>query len=205
MLLRRETTDPWQAKTAARILSSADRAHRMIRDLLDFTQARLSGGIPVRAGPMDLHDIAQHVVEETRIASPDRDIQVEFKGDGRGEWDADRIAQVLTNLVSNALAYSPQGTPVRVELRDEGDAVVASVQNQGTPIAPELLPRLFEPLTRGQRQGRDKGSRSIGLGLYIVDHIVRAHGGTVGVRSSAEEGTTFTVHLPRRPAGPATP
>ena len=117
-------------------------------------------------------------------------------GEGGGEWDGDRLAQVVTNLVTNALAYSPAGTPVRVETRGEDGTVLLRVHNTGKPIPPELLPRLFEPMTRG-RAGGDAASRSIGLGLFIVANIVHAHGGTIEVRSEASEGTTFTVRLPR--------
>jgi signal transduction histidine kinase len=136
------------------------------------------------------------VVEEVRLAHPDREVRVVSSGDGTGEWDGDRLAQVITNLVNNALAYSPPGTPVRVETRGVDGSVLLGVHNAGRPIPPELLPHLFEPMTRG-RSG-DSGSRSIGLGLFIVANIVHAHGGTIEVRSEEGEGTTFTVKLPRR-------
>jgi sigma-B regulation protein RsbU (phosphoserine phosphatase) len=198
LLLRREDTQPWQAKTAARIVSSAERAHRMIRDLLDFTQARLGSGIPVRPAPIDLHELAYQVVEEARTAHPERELLLTRLGDGLGSWDADRIAQVLSNILGNALRYGQEDTPVRIETEGQREQVFLRVHNQGTPIAPELLPHLFEPLTRGgTRLGHS--DRSIGLGLYIVRQIVLAHGGTVEVHSTAAEGTTFTVRLPRAP------
>ncbi|WNG32586.1 PAS domain-containing protein [Archangium violaceum] len=201
LMLRREDTQPWQAKTAARIVSAAERAHRMIRDLLDFTQARMGGGIPVRPVPCDAHELTQHVVDEARTAHPERDIQVSRSGDGQGRWDSDRIAQVLANILGNALKYSPEGSPVWVESQGGEAEVVLRVRNAGDPITPELLPRLFEPLTRGS--GRlERSDRSIGLGLYIVRQLVLAHGGTVEVQSTAADGTTFTVRLPRVP--PAT-
>jgi phosphoserine phosphatase RsbU/P len=196
LMLRRESIDPWVARSAARIVSSADRAHRMIRDLLDYTQARMGGGIPIRPEPLDLHELTEQVVEEARAAFPERSLQLSHAGDGRGRWDADRVAQVLSNVVTNALKYSPAGTPVRVESRGEGGGMLVRVQNAGAPIAPELLPRIFEPLQRG---GGHLGfsDRSIGLGLYIVRELVLAHGGQVHVESTQEEGTTFTVQLPR--------
>jgi PAS domain S-box-containing protein len=196
MLLQRDTIEPWQVKTTARIMSCAERAHRLIRDLLDFTQARMSGGIPVRPAPVDFHELTLQVVEETRAAHAERDLQVSQRGDARGEWDADRIAQVVFNLLGNALKYSPEHTPVRVETQGEAERVVLRVHNAGEPIAADLLPRIFEPLRRGKR--RAKGSdRSIGLGLYIVRELVLAHGGSVEVSSTEAEGTTFTVWLPR--------
>ncbi len=195
-LLRREELDAQTVRSAARILGSAERATRLVRDLLDFTQTRLGGGIPLQRRELDLRELARQVVEEVQAAHPERELRVEARGSGQGAWDADRIAQVLTNLASNAVSYSPAGTPVTVRVRGEGEDVVLEVHNLGTPIPREALGRLFEPMQRAA-QGVDLTSRSVGLGLYIVDQLVRAHGGTVEVRSTAEEGTTFTVRLPR--------
>jgi signal transduction histidine kinase/CheY-like chemotaxis protein len=185
-----------QLKAAHRIASSCERATRLIRDFLDFTQARLGTGIPLKRRAMDLDDVTRHVVDEVLQAHPERQVQVETAGDGHGEWDPDRIAQVLTNLVGNALAYSPPDTPVRVTARGEPGFALLEIHNEGTPISPEMLPRLFEPLTRGAPTA-GQHSRSIGLGLYIVREIVRGHGGTVEVASSQAAGTTFRVRLPR--------
>jgi signal transduction histidine kinase len=195
-LLRQEELDTRSTRAASRILSSAERAARMIRDLLDFTQARLGGGISLERRPTDLRQLVQQVLDEVEVTCPDRHIEVRQEGDAWGEWDSDRMAQVVTNLVSNALKYSPGETPVRVEVRGEDEAVVLSVHNQGDPIPANLLPRLFEPLRRGTLQ-MDRTTRSIGLGLYIVKHLVEAHGGTVSARSTEGRGTTFTVRLPR--------
>lgn len=135
-----------------------------------------------------------------RISHPERDLRVEARGDGGGAWDADRLAQVVQNLVSNALKYSPEDTPVTVRSWDGEDGRVSfSVHNVGTPIPPEALGRLFQPMERLSSQV-DRLGRSVGLGLYIVKHVVDAHGGTVDVTSAAGEGTTFTVWLPRRRA-----
>ncbi|MDY7230170.1 GAF domain-containing protein [Hyalangium rubrum] len=185
-----------QLKAARRIASSCERATGLIRDFLDFTQARLGTGIPLRRRPMDLHEVTQHVVDEVQQAHPTRQVHFEASGDGHGEWDPDRISQVLTNLVGNALAYSAPGTPVQVRTAGGPEGALLEVHNHGMPIAPELLPRLFEPLTRGAPT-EGTSSRSIGLGLYIVREIIRGHGGRVEVRSSVERGTTFTVLLPR--------
>jgi phosphoserine phosphatase RsbU/P len=201
MMLQRDTIEPWQAKTAARILSCAERSNRLIRDLLDFTQARMGGSIPIRPAPADLHELTLQVVEEARVAHVERDIQMSQSGDGRGQWDADRMAQVVSNLVANALKYSPEKTPVQVETVGGGERVVLRVHNEGEPIAEDLLPRIFEPLRRGKRRA-SRSDRSIGLGLYIVHELVQAHGGTVEVASTVAEGTTFTVSLPRVPPTP---
>lgn len=196
MMLQRDSIEPWQAKTVARILSCAERSNRLIRDLLDFTQARMGGGIPVRPGPADLHELTLQVVEEARVAHVEREIRVSQSGDGRGQWDSDRIAQVISNLVTNAVKYSPEKTLVRVETEGTAEQVVLRIHNQGEPIAADLLPRIFEPLRRGKRRA-NRSDRSIGLGLYIVRELVLAHGGTVEVSSTEAAGTTFTVSLPR--------
>lgn len=196
-LLRRwEQLDPRAVdQIVTRILTSADRVSAMIHDLLDFTQARLGGSIPLGRKPGDLHAIVRQVVEELELAHPDRTFDLQHEGDARGSWDAGRMAQVVGNLLSNAIAYSPAGSVVRVSSRREGDAVVLVIQNEGAPIRPDLLPNLFEPMQRASAE-LNNASRSVGLGLYIVKHVVEAHGGSVGVRSELGMGTELRVRLP---------
>jgi sigma-B regulation protein RsbU (phosphoserine phosphatase) len=196
--LRRQIADERHQRGIHRIHSSAERATRMIHDLLDFTRARHGRGIPIQRKAMDLHEVVRGVVDEARASRVDRSIEVDLTGNGLGEWDPDRLAQVVSNLLGNALQYSPPGTPVRVEAEGEEHAVVLGVHNAGAPIPDDLLPRIFEPLERGAELLSQEG-RSVGLGLYIVRHLVLAHAGTVGVQSTAMTGTTFTVRLPRRP------
>ncbi|MCP3104766.1 response regulator [Myxococcus sp. K15C18031901] len=184
-----------QRRAVQRIGQASERAARMIRDLLDFTKARLGGGIALHRQPTDLKDVVQQVLDEVQLAHPGRHVQVEVS-EARGEWDPDRIAQVVSNLVANAVAYSPPDAPVRVRAFAEGPSAVLAVYNGGEPIPAQLMSRLFEPMTRGAlREGQS--TRSIGLGLYIVRDIIRGHGGRVDVVSSREDGTTFTVYLPR--------
>ncbi len=199
-LIKREDLDERTAKTVNRIYAAADRAHRLIRDLLDFTQARV-GDIPLTRQPMDFHALARQVVEEVRSAHPERRITFASSGSGQGAWDPGRMAQVLANLLGNAIQHSPAATPVRVATCASGEDVLFEVHNEGTPIAAELLPTLFEPYRRGQEAGAGTGG-SLGLGLFISRRIVEAHGGTIQVRSRAEDGTTFTVRLPRGPRAP---
>jgi PAS domain S-box-containing protein len=198
-LVRREELDERTLRSVIRIQTSAERATRLVQDLLDFTQARLGGGIRIDRRPADLHLVTRGVLDEVEAAHPGREVQVRHHGDGRGEWDPDRLAQVVQNLVTNALKYSPEGTPVHVVTRGDGGQVVLTVQNQGAPIPSERLGRLFEPMQRATADVGNAG-RSVGLGLYIVKHIVDGHGGTIDVRSTDEEGTTFTVRLPRHGA-----
>ncbi len=197
MLLRKDGLEAKSKVGVQRILANAERAARMIRDLLDFTQARLGGGIPVERKALDLHAHAAQVLEELQQLHQNRMLELVKEGDPSGEWDPDRIAQLIMNLVGNALKYSPADSKVTVRVRGAtAEAVTLDVENRGEVIAAELLPHLFKPLSRGVAKV-DLQSRSIGLGLFIVDSIVRAHGGTVQARSTLHTGTVFSVTLPR--------
>ncbi|MFY0577897.1 ATP-binding protein [Cystobacter fuscus] len=194
-LLKREDLDKRTTTAVSRIRAAADRATRMIHDLLDFNQARMKG-IPVHREPLDFHAHVLRVVKEVRLAHPDRHISFHASGEGRGAWDGDRLAQVVTNLVGNALQHGPPGSPVRVFTRSEGASIVLEVhnENKGNAIPPKVLSTLFEPYRRGPEAGANQGS--LGLGLFITRQIVLAHGGDIHVRSTPEEGTTFSVRLP---------
>lgn len=189
-----------QQRTFKRITSAALRIERLTRLLLDFARARLGGGITLEPRRCDMRDLLQKVTHEFRVAYPDRAVSFEVDGgDTHGSWDPDRLAQVLSNLLENALKYSPPDTQVRLAARGEKDQVVLAVHNQGKPIPSELMPHIFEPFRRGPQSSLRTAKTSYGLGLYIVQEIVLAHGGTIEVRSNIEEGTTFTVRLPRVP------
>jgi signal transduction histidine kinase len=191
-----DTTEP-QARLIRRIAVSADRMARMIADLLEVTRARLGGGIPIEPKVADLRAISQQAIDELEIAHPDRTIRLDVLGDVRGVWDPDRMAQVVSNLVSNALDYSPPDTSVRVLLRGEGVRVLLEVNNQGPTIAPGRMDHLFEPFVQGSQGERVAEGQGLGLGLFIAEQIVEEHGGSLAVASTPEEGTTFTVRLPR--------
>ncbi|MGE6760307.1 PAS domain-containing protein [Corallococcus interemptor] len=195
-LLKREELSERATMAVLRIQNSAERAVRMIRDLLDFTQARMGGGLPVQCQELELGALVRQVMEEVRMTAPERDLQLSLPQAGlRGCWDPDRVTQLLINLLGNALKYSPEDTPVAVRLKEVPGAVVLEVHNGGAPIAPDVLPRIFQPMQRGV-PGMDAATRSVGLGLYIVRTIVQAHGGTIDVTSTQGAGTTFTVRLP---------
>jgi signal transduction histidine kinase len=141
--------------------------------------------------------VFRHIVDELQVSNPNRELILDTEGSCWGEWDPDRLAQAVGNLVGNAVQHGSPGTPVRVALRSSPDQVVLEISNFGPPIPADVLPRIFEPFSRGE-QGPGQRSQGLGLGLYIVRAILDAHGGSIDVRSTEGEGTTtFTVRLPR--------
>jgi len=193
MLLKLGKLDERQAKSLSLIVSSGRRAVRLIRDLLDFSQSRTATGIPIQPRRVDFHQVAQEIIDELQLTFPDRKLVAHLNGDGEGEWDPDRLAQVMTNLGSNALQHSPRDTVVHFSSQCDDHQVRFKVHNEGT-IDPVALARLFEPFHRGNGPAT---TGNVGLGLYITRCIVAVHRGTIEVASTAESGTTFTVVLPR--------
>ena len=161
----------------------------MIRDVLDHARTSLAA-FPHDPVPMDLRIVCQVAIDELRSIHPGRQITCEVAGDVEGSWDPVRLQQVVSNLVGNALEHSEGVVSVRVEAGEHD--VVLSVHNDGDPIPPHILPVLFEPFGRG-----DRSANGLGLGLYIVQEIMRRHGGTIEVRSSPDLGTTFVARWPR--------
>ena len=179
-----------------RIASSSRRMNQMVDDLLDFTRTRFGDSIPIVRTDRDLRRIITDVVSEMGAAYPNSSVQVETSGDLRGQWDGDRLAQVFTNLIGNAVQHGAPDSPIRVVARGLPKEVQVSIHNDGPFIPKERLAYLFDAMAQARSDGaRDK--RHLGLGLYIVEKIVSAHGGSIEVNSTRGEGTTFTVHLPR--------
>jgi signal transduction histidine kinase len=181
-------------KAAARILSSAERMARMIDQLLDFTRIRVGGGLQLAPTRFDLEELLCKVKDELEAANPERTIVVDIAGRATGEWDQDRLLQVFSNLVGNALHHGRHDHPVMVRCDGRlGAQVLVSVENGGV-VPPEVLPVLFEPFRGNTRYQRTRG---LGLGLFITQQIVAAHGGTIDVASDAASGTAFRLVLPR--------
>jgi signal transduction histidine kinase len=197
ILTKSESIDDKQARVATRILNSAGRMTRMVSYLLDLARTRLGASIPITLTRMDLTPVCQQVIAELEVAYPDRQLRLESKGDLFGEWDSDRLTQVISNLVANALQYG--GAAVSVVAQEHGDEVALQVHNDGPPIAKSALKNIFEPMVRKPTQNGNRNATGLGLGLYIAREVVIAHGGTIGVTSTEKEGTTFTVQIPRRP------
>jgi two-component system sensor histidine kinase/response regulator len=172
-----------------RIKRTVTRMSEMIRSLTDYARAG-QGAIPVVPEPMDVGDLCREVVDDLRGTLSGRTIDIDCEEGLRGQWDRNRLHQAVSNLLGNAIRH---GTG-NVELRARGDAgeVTVSVHNGGRPIPSDLLPVIFQPFERGRQAGP-----GLGLGLFIVREIAKAHGGSVAVTSSAKEGTTFVLRLPR--------
>jgi signal transduction histidine kinase len=185
-----ENAVPVHRAYAQRIERAGRRMQRMIDDILDLTRGQFSGGIPLSLRPTNASDVCRAVIDEHRLAHPGRAVQLEAPGDVHGCWDPGRLGRVVANLVGNAIDHSKEA--VRVRLLDAGESAIIEVRNGGSPIDPAILPHIFEPFRRGESD-----TSGLGLGLFIVREIAQAHGGSVEVHSTAGEGTTFTVTLPK--------
>ncbi len=199
-LLRQRAAD-MNDETAGRVLnrmkSSSRRMSRMIEQILDLTRSRLAGGLVISTATADLTAIIAAIVDELRGGHPGRAIEVRCPPSVVGEWDPDRLEQVFSNLIGNAVDYSPQDGTVDVAVRVDDRKVAVTVHNAGAPIPEEARAELFSPFRRGARDSRTMETAGLGLGLFISREIVIAHGGTIEFRSDSTEGTTFLVTLPR--------
>jgi sigma-B regulation protein RsbU (phosphoserine phosphatase) len=198
-LMERGEMTAQQRTVLGRIGNSTARALRLITGLLDFTQARIGKGLTISRKPIRLHPLVSESVEELALAFPGRRLGHQRSGDGECSADPDRLVQLIGNLVANAMAYGAPDQPVRVMSRITPQGFEISVHNQGTPIPPDQLAQLFEPMIRG---AGGKGSPGVGLGLFIVREIAHAHAGEVSVTSSPEAGTVFTARFPREENAP---
>jgi signal transduction histidine kinase len=196
-LLQRRSSDAHAHEAAARIVSSGNRMGRLIEDMLDLARARLAGGLILKREPGDFRALVERVIREHQSAAPDRVIESTCTGEFFGSWDTERIAQVVSNLIGNALKHGDPQTMVTVRLDGTApESVSLSVVNSGT-IPDELREHLFDPFQGGKRPaGRSEG---LGLGLYIVFQIVKGHGGSVDVESGRNNQTAVGVVLPRSP------
>lgn len=192
-LLEAVARDGATREIAQRIGRSVRRMAGLIDDVLDFARGRLGGGLDIRFE--DVHDVAQalvEVVDEVRSMHPGRVIEVSIDAPKAVRCDRARIQQLAANLLSNALKHGAPTAPVQYSATVSAGSVVLTVTNQGEPIPPEHLRRVFEPFWRHSGSRRE----GLGLGLFICAEIARAHGGRIEVMSDRENGTTFAAHLP---------
>lgn len=170
----------------------------MIGDLLELVRSRLGKSLPIEPAPMDLADTAREAIAQACAAHPQCDPTLSVEGDTQGVWDGRKLNQMLQNLIGNALQHGSSNNAVKLTLRGEADSIRLTVHNDGAPIPPEALPTIFDPLVRSANEALNGPTTSLGLGLFIVKEVVKAHQGTIDVSSNETDGTMFTVVLPRK-------
>jgi signal transduction histidine kinase len=201
VLLQDQTLPSKALKVGLRIFNSSKRMDAIVRDLLDFSTSHLGDGIPVDPYTVDLAETCLAVVEEARTFHPDRKIDLVIEGDLTGAWDGARMAQVFSNLISNAIQHGKPESLIKVSMRGLPGEVIYEVQNEAKLISPAKLRTLFDPVKRfAIRPASERvasRTQNLGLGLYVVKQIVTAHEGKVSVSSSENDGVVFSARLPR--------
>lgn len=192
---KRDLPEPYLGLVTRAEITSR-RMNKLVDDLLDFARTSFGDAIPIERSATDAGAILREVEAEVKAVHPGRSITVDADGDLRGNWDRARLTQALTNLVGNAVEHGASDSPVRIVASGRPAEVVISVANRGTPIPREQIGQLFLPMKKSGRLRR-ADDQHLGLGLYIVDKIIEAHGGSITVESTESTGTVFTIHLKR--------
>lgn len=199
MLLMKSTEVNEKGKSLGqRIFNSSERMSRLINDLTDFTRSQFKETLPTELAPAHMDIICEDIIHEQKMIYPNREFLLKKQGTFSGTWDKDRIAQVFSNLLGNAIQHGCPSSPIVIELNGDDSSIIVNINNQGT-IPKNQVKTIFEPLSRGH--GIDIGhsqKNSLGLGLYITREIVLAHKGTIEVASSETDGTTFSLRIPRK-------
>ncbi len=192
-LLALRHDDPFTLKVAGSIRSSALRMSGLVDNVVDFTRGRMGSGLALElCRHADVDRVLEQVIDELRNAHPEHVIDSDIARGLALHCDPQRLAQLLSNLIKNALIHGAPACPVKVNAGIHDGGFVLEVSNAGPPLEPAIIDQLFKPYWRARSRRGDDG---LGLGLYIVDQIARAHGGAIGVQSS-EERTTFTFSMP---------
>ena len=201
-VLMKDSTLPEKVlKVALRIFNSSKRVDEIVRDLLDFSTSHLGDGIPIDPFTVDLAELTHNVVDEAKTFHPDRKIKLVCTGELTGAWDGPRLAQAFSNLISNAVQHGKEEGEIGVSISGSEQGVVFEVTNDADVIAPAKLRTLFDPIKSFAIRPPSERSvyqvQNLGLGLYVVKEIVRAHEGEISVSSTPESGVKFLVSLPR--------
>jgi signal transduction histidine kinase len=199
VLAREYAPDTAVGAIALRLLRSAASMTTMVNDLLEYSRTQLGGAIPIESAVQDMAPACAAAIDAAQAAHPECTFLLDVDGDLACNFDYERLQQVFSNLLNNAAQYSPPGEPVNLRASGDPDAVFVRVSNRGRVIPGNALAMIFNPLVQLAPAPDDRGrpSTSIGLGLFIAREITQAHGGSIGVESSAEDGTVFTVRIPR--------
>ena len=194
-ILGREAKSDKEHQVIAMLETTVLRMAGLIDDVLDFARGRLGGGLTLdRDSRKPLEPMLHQVIDELRLSSPGRQIEVEYAIDLPVKCDRGRIGQLVSNLVGNALSHGASNMPVRVRAATEDGMFRLSVVNRGDPIPGAAMNKLFEPFFRGEVRASRQG---LGLGLHIAAQIARAHEGALTVSSTTDE-TRFTFVMPLR-------
>ena len=199
MLQRKAKLDDQALTYVAAIKNGTHYMGTMISDLLQFVRSRLGSGMPIERRLMNLADACQRALEEACAGQPNCTPTLHIEGDVEGLWDPSRIGQLLQNLIGNALQHGARQGEINLSVVGSSDAVRLCVHNLGIPIAKDALVSLFDPLVRSPSEDATLpgATTSLGLGLFIVKEVVDAHHGEITVTSTLDQGTTFTVVLPK--------
>src|SRR5687767_1048236 len=185
---------------ARRVTRGAAKMNGMIRDLLEYTRTRLGRAIPISPQATSMKEICALAVDEIRAVHPERVFKLETSGELQGQFDSDRLQQVLSNLLNNAVQHGTASQPITLSAHGDSEKITVRVKNYGRRIPADQLQVIFNPLVQiPQEPAREDSdaSTSLGLGLYIAHEIVAMHGGSMMAESSEEHGTVFSAYLPR--------
>lgn len=196
LILRKAEHSDFIHKQASRVIQNVDRADEMIRDLLDANRIRAGQPLPLQLAECDLQEVLVGTLDDLTTLFGNRFV-LESPPSLTGCWDCASLQRVIENLCNNAIKYGDKREPIRVTLSEKKNSKVELlVNNQGAPISSEDQTKLWQAFHRTE-SAQQSGLKGWGIGLTVVKGLVEAHGGTVDLESTLENGTTFSVSLPR--------
>jgi signal transduction histidine kinase len=195
-LLDKSPLDEPQRKTLARIHKNVESISGMVNDLATLVRSRMNVGLSLVKEPADLSTITEETLETIKLSHPNAIFTIETVGDVTGTWDKSRLQQMIFNLMANAATHSSD-QQATIVVREANTDVVWTIANRGKPIPADQQQLIFEPFVHQGSSASAQPSSGLGLGLFVVREIVRAHKGSIEVTSNDLDGTTFAVRLPR--------